>query len=107
MRALRDAVSGESAEEELHGAMERVRDIDRELADARLQAVEELGEGFSARQKAGLYIAMQDFRRDLQRMIEQARGGRGGRGAAPMRGEQAPGGRATPPPPGEDGGGMF
>lgn len=123
---LRESVNDEADDAKIEEQLRRLKEIDRELFETRMNTIEEAGQDLTPAQRAKLYVFAQDFRQDMHRLVDQARQRRGvgqadaagplpvqpgaGQGEPPLRGGRdnlfGDEGYPPPPPPGGPGGGL-
>jgi len=97
LRNLRDLVARNAADDEIKQALDRLKELDRAILEAKLSALDNAGADLTPAQQAKLYVFMQDFEQDMRRLVERARQFRRGMGARMMeRPVRQPGGPMTP-----------
>ncbi len=73
MEELRASIRDEEAEGVIGEKFERLVGLDTELAEAKLKAVTEVGEGFTVTQRAKLYVFVQEFDGEMRGLVDRAR----------------------------------
>lgn len=71
--ALREKVQNQAPESEIEEVLKRIVTIERESFNAKVDTLQKAGEGLSPTQRAKLLLFMQDFERDMRRLLERAR----------------------------------
>jgi hypothetical protein len=85
---LRASVRDEEAENVIETKLERLIAVDRDLAEVKLKAFDEVGEGFTVTQRAKLYVFVQEFESEMRRLVDRAR--KRTRGMGPPDGMEMP-----------------
>lgn len=73
MKELHASVRDEEAEDVIEEKLERLIGLDAELAEAKLKAFTEVGEGFTVTQRAKLYVFVQEFDSQMRHLVDRAR----------------------------------
>lgn len=77
MARLKEALRTDAAEERVQAALDRLIDLDKEIAGLRQRAFEEAGKNLDTRRRARLYILIHEFDADMRRLVDTVRQGRG------------------------------
>jgi len=77
MGHLKEALRNGAAEERIQASLDRLIDLDKQIAGLRQRAFEEAGKNLDTRRRARLYILIQEFDADMRRLIDSVRQGRG------------------------------
>lgn len=72
LRDLKDAVHSDN-NDRIEAALKALIGQDAEIADARRTAFNEVGKELTIKQKAKLYVFLQEFDQDMRRLIQRAR----------------------------------
>jgi Spy/CpxP family protein refolding chaperone len=97
MRELRESVRAGAPDERIQDLLNEAINVDREMAEIKIHAVNEFGDLLSPTQRAKLYLFTSDFNKDMRNMIERARRLRIEGMGDKQPGKQAPGMPGSPP----------
>jgi len=78
MDLLREKVEGGAPESEIEEILNSLARLEEESSKARTDLIQKSGEGLTVMQRARMLLFLQDFERDMRRLIERAREFQGG-----------------------------
>ncbi|HRI87140.1 MAG TPA: hypothetical protein PLJ47_07620 [Candidatus Hydrogenedentes bacterium] len=71
MRALSE--NTEATDEELSAKLEQMMELDQKRSDIKREVFEQTAEGMSVKQKAKLYVTLQEFEWQMRRLVQRAK----------------------------------
>jgi len=103
---LRELVERGAPEDTIEAKLDALVEHEEAIADAQQEVYEEMADGLSVENRARLYLFMDEFKRDMRRLVQRAQQRHWGSGRDPgmRRGPDRPGGRGEfrgPRGPGE------